>query len=293
LAFNLDPVKFEHFKYIYADKKHSMVITSENRIFVFGENEYGALGTGVEATHYEAPYEITDRFNFLPNETIVIARMASSSGILVTSENRIFTWGDNGSGQLGLSNSTNKIPITEVTGAITLYEDEHIVDASTGYLSMLLTSKGRLFITGNRDLLIGLTRPDNNRNTFAERTSFIDLKEGEIITKVYNSHNIAASIITSKGNILSWGQTHRLGMGDHPKWIINMPSPINLVEDIHQVDYYFTEVIDDFEHQIEGYQFLGWFSDSSLETPFDLTNMPDSDVIVYGYYMKIIEEPFT
>ncbi|MFA7560640.1 MAG: InlB B-repeat-containing protein [Candidatus Izemoplasmatales bacterium] len=292
LAFNLDAVKFEHFKYIYANRNHSMVITSENRVFVFGENEYGALGTGVEATVYEAPYEITNRFAFSLNEDIEIAKIAGSSGILITSENRIFTWGYNASGQLGLSlnyQTFTPVPITEVIGAITLEEDEIIVDASTGYVTMVLTSKGKLFITGSRELLIGTNRPDNSRSTFAEHTSLINLEENELITRVYNSHNIAASIITSKGNILSWGQTHRLGMGDHPEWQINLPSPINLVHIVpfNVATYYYTEAIESYNYEISGYQFLGWYVDSLLEIPFDITNMPAEDLIVYGYYQEI------
>jgi len=153
------------------------------------------------------------------------------------------------------------------------------------YNTTRIVSKLKMSPVDYRNTVID--RPENNRTLFVERSSFFDLDEDEKIMKLSYSSTMKRSVITSKGNILSWGQLHLLGMGDDPKWSTNLPSPINLVQGIYQVDYYFTEEVDDYEHQIEGYQFLGRFTDSSLDSPFDLTNMPDEDVVVYGYYMVI------
>lgn len=292
LAFNLDPLKFEYVKHINAHGNGSIAVTSENRVFVWGQNLWGGLGTGLDVAYYAGLHEITNLFEFNEGEEVITAKIAYySGGVLITSLNRVFVWGENSSGELGIGIAKDReiYPVTEVATGIVFDVDEMLIDATPGDVTMLLTSKGRFFITGYNDLLVNtvIDRPENNRTLFVERSSFFDLDEDEKIIKLSYSSAMKRSVITSKGNILSWGQLHLLGMGDDPKWSTNLPSPINLVQGIYQVDYYFTEEIDDYEHQIEGYQFLGWFTDSSLETPFDLTNMPDEDVVVYGYYMVI------
>ena len=290
LAFELDDLKFEHFTYIFAESNRSLVVTSENRVFVFGASGLASLGTGEVLVNYEAPYEITEAFNFSSDEDVVTAKIASSSGVLITSKNRIFTWGYNGQGELGLGYSSSvREPVTEVINPFTLEDGEYLVDASAGDVTIILTSNGRLFITGYRDLLLNPTRPNNNRDTFAERTNFFDLDDNEKIIKLTNTSIYLRSVVTSHGNVLSWGQTYRMGVGDHPDFTINIPIHVHLVRfvPVSVATYYFTEEIDAFDYEIAGYQFLGWFLDSSLETPFDLTNMPGEDVVVYGHYVEL------
>ena len=287
LSFELDTQKLEHFKHVFASEFYSLVVTSENRVFVFGDNGFGGLGLGNEFATYETPTDITHLFSFNENEEVVTAKIVSHSGILITSDNRIFTWGDNGSGQLGLGYyGITKEIVTEVTTNLNLDLDEMLIDASTGYMSMVLTSKGRIFMTGYKDILVGLATPSRDQIMFTEYTEYFDLDENEIITKLSHSTAVARSIITSKGRLLSWGQTYYLGMGDHPSWIISYPQESNIVHItfLRTVTLDVLESIEPYNLELEGYIFNGWYTDLSLTIPFDLTNMPGNDLMVYGYY---------
>lgn len=103
---NLDLSKLEYPKYVYARGYSSIIVTSENRILVFGDNASNKLGTDDHQRDYLLPYDITEKFNFLIDEEVVGLSLSSNNGGLFTSSNRVFTWGFNGSGELGLGRTS-------------------------------------------------------------------------------------------------------------------------------------------------------------------------------------------
>jgi uncharacterized repeat protein (TIGR02543 family) len=86
---------------------HSSAITSSGRIFTWGYNGYGQLGNNPSMSQSD-PTDITVFFNLLYEEIIIDVNLGANSSSVITSEGRVFTWGDNKNGQLGDGSLNNK-----------------------------------------------------------------------------------------------------------------------------------------------------------------------------------------
>jgi alpha-tubulin suppressor-like RCC1 family protein len=79
---------------------HSSLITSEGRVFMWGSSDYGQLGDGTLINRY-TPKDITSEFNLNFGENISSISLGFEHSSAMTSEGRIFMWGNNIDGQLG------------------------------------------------------------------------------------------------------------------------------------------------------------------------------------------------
>src|SRR5574344_1760194 len=83
-----------------------LVITNQHRIYGWGLNTYGQVGTGT-TTNVSIPTLIT-----LPDlhEGEIPTQVASSGhhSLALTSEGRLFVWGRSTKGQLGLNDNVNR-----------------------------------------------------------------------------------------------------------------------------------------------------------------------------------------
>jgi uncharacterized repeat protein (TIGR02543 family) len=78
----------------------SSIVTSKGRVFTWGYNEYGQIGDGTDAKK-TTPYDVTQNYILNENEEIIYITYFNHL-IFITNQSRIFTWGMNTSGQLGL-----------------------------------------------------------------------------------------------------------------------------------------------------------------------------------------------
>ncbi|MDY0140107.1 MAG: hypothetical protein RBR50_10435, partial [Candidatus Izemoplasmatales bacterium] len=132
-------------------KNNNILFTSENRVFVWGLNNYGQLGNGT-VTNKSTPVDITNQFSFQQEESIIKVTSGYSHLFLITSNNRIFSWGDNQYGQLGNGSSINQLNPIEITDEFGLSDEESIFSISLGDgLSAMVTSEGKVFTWGNND----------------------------------------------------------------------------------------------------------------------------------------------
>ncbi|MDA3931962.1 MAG: hypothetical protein PF513_04420 [Tenericutes bacterium] len=102
---------------------HSMALSHNGEVFVWGDNDLGQLGTDDE--QLLTPKNITNIFNLGDDSIIDIEVGYNHSGVLSES-GRIFVFGDNSLGQLGigneLTNTTEPIEITdEFSGSGEIY----------------------------------------------------------------------------------------------------------------------------------------------------------------------------
>ena len=94
-------------------KYFSAALTNQGRVFTWGSNWAGQLGTNNYFNH-RTPVDITGNFNLLDGETIVQIRLGGSSSAALSNFGRVFFWGDNSNGQLGFGNTINRIRPTEL-----------------------------------------------------------------------------------------------------------------------------------------------------------------------------------
>lgn len=79
---------------------HSSALTSSGRLFMWGENEYGQVGNGLDDDIY-LPTDITTNFVLNDDEKIISVKIGRMHSSALTSYGRVFTWGKNEFGQLG------------------------------------------------------------------------------------------------------------------------------------------------------------------------------------------------
>jgi len=244
----------------------SGIITSSNRVFVWGYNNSGQLGTtGTNTSQVVVPKEITN--NFLVNgntldqngDYIKSMRLGNNSSIFLSSKGQVFTVGIADGGQLGNKTTTNSLgTIYNITDNFMLTPNnastklsnigdqiEHITissDANTG----ALTKTGRFFIWGRDTKYIRGVNTTNSINS----------------TPVYNTYLIP------KANTLQYnyedGVTQPESIVYPYKTEITLPTPTR---------NYFT--------------FGGWYKEDTFINQYIVNEMPSEDVALYAKWIPI------
>ena len=87
------------------------MITSENRVLVWGNNGSGNLGNGSVYYVYE-PFDITDQFNIPETEKVLLLSIGDGHSGAVTSKGDLYMWGSANIYQTGVNSvSTIFYPI--------------------------------------------------------------------------------------------------------------------------------------------------------------------------------------
>ena len=97
---NLDLLPGERILSISMGGSHSAALTSAGRVFTWGSNSQGSVGDGTTINRL-SPINITDQFDLLLGEEIIAISLGGSHSSALSSNQRIFVWGSNGSGRLG------------------------------------------------------------------------------------------------------------------------------------------------------------------------------------------------
>lgn len=93
---------------------HRGVLTTMNRVFMWGRNDSGELGDGTRE-YQENPIEITDRFKLLEDESIIEISLGNAHSSALTSSGRLFMWGENEDGELGDGGYKRRLTPVDIT----------------------------------------------------------------------------------------------------------------------------------------------------------------------------------
>lgn len=185
---------------IYSNNLMSAAISDVGTIYTWGTNVFGALGQG-NGNPVTTPTPLT--INGLgQGETILSVTVGYDNMVAITSLNRVFVWGLNDSGQLGIDPNVmaNYTP-TELT--IVLNQGETILEIALGSrFTMILTSTGRLLTLGaNNEYQLGDgTQVDSPTPVLVN----LALRDGETITDI--AAMVATGfVLTSEGRLFAWG----------------------------------------------------------------------------------------
>jgi len=182
---------------------HSLAVSQDNKVFGFGFNFYGQLGLG-DARDRLVPIQIpllTDR-----NITRVFA--GSMHSLALTNNSRLYCFGHNNMGQLGLNDVDHKLIPTENTRASGM----NISLISPGYIhTLILTKESRVFVFGGNTngqlgLRDNLIRMIPTENTFFNGRNVTQISAGYV-------HSLA---VTKDHKVYSFGHNFygQLGLGD-------------------------------------------------------------------------------
>jgi alpha-tubulin suppressor-like RCC1 family protein len=180
---------------ISAGDGFSLALRSDGTVWAWGSNSVGELGNGSTANS-AAPVKVAG----LDNVTDIAAGFDSSvvtrtNGISVAKT--VWTWGENGAGQLGDGTTANRLTPVQVTGIGTAY----IAGLSAGYgFTAVLGTDGRVWAWGNdRVGQLGNARTDTPVtrpvNTIGPGKGIIQISAGGDLMVA----------LVSDGTVLAWG----------------------------------------------------------------------------------------
>jgi len=187
---------------------HTLLLTSDGKIHSFGTNTNGQLGNGTTTASNVAL--AVDMSGVLAGKTVTAISAGSSHSLALTSEGKIYAWGGNSAGQLGIGTTTaSSVPIAVATDGEL---GGKIVTAIAGYgnHSMALTSDGRVYTWGN-------ITPGNG-NGAANFTRAVAAGNGGLIegktTTAISSGGLHAITLASDGTLYGWGGNSSGQVGD-------------------------------------------------------------------------------
>jgi uncharacterized repeat protein (TIGR02543 family) len=215
---------------------HTLILTSEGRVFGWGRNYNGEIGNNNTNPH-SVPTEVTF-FSNLPSEDKVVSIYAGFTRSAAQTKNgEIYMWGSIfKSLNNGTSDYNNQLTPLNVTSQFNLSVDELIVKIVFSLsMNVVLTNKNQLFTWGlNNHYQLG-NNTTNSSSPVSDISNLIELEPNEYIVDltVGDDHGM---ILTSNHRVFRWGRNnfYQLGTND----IANMIKPTLLEIELADGDYF-------------------------------------------------------
>lgn len=201
---------------IAANAQHSMAIASDGTVFMWGAGRNGEMGFGNTDTlniPTAAPHVNSLGKTFID---IAIGQSSNSSTalphfMLVANDSTLYSFGENGDGQLGQGNKTDNYVPTQITSANISGKKPVAVEAGVK-TSMILMKDGSVYSFGNTHKvgIEGSSFTDKTEPTLLNNTELLGKQVSAIAAN--DDHGLA---ILDEGTILSFGidaqNNNRLG----------------------------------------------------------------------------------
>ncbi|GAV60665.1 RCC1 domain-containing protein/FYVE domain-containing protein/BRX domain-containing protein/BRX_N domain-containing protein [Cephalotus follicularis] len=192
---------------------HSALVTSNGKLFTFGDGTFGVLGHG-DRESVAHPKEV----QFLSGlktikvacgvwHTAAIVEVTGQSGPSITSR-KLFTWGDGDKNRLGHGSKDSYLHPTLVSSLI----DYNFQQLACGHtMTVALTTSGHVFTMGSPAFgQLGNPSADGKMPCLVQ-----DRLVGEFVEEI-SCGEYHVAVLTSRSEVLTWGRgaNGRLGHGD-------------------------------------------------------------------------------
>ncbi|KAK7494796.1 hypothetical protein BaRGS_00013923, partial [Batillaria attramentaria] len=195
-------VKNDRVLQVSCGDEHTALVAESGRVFMFGPNNWGELGIGSATKVANKPSCIKS----LKSEKSRLVACGRHHSIIATESGKIYTFGANNDGQLGIDGLTS----TDTPKHVDSLEDtQYKMVAAGSDHSMALTEDGRLFVWGsNGEGQVGLGEE-------SEVSVPTQLDVGQRVTCIACGYYHSA-IVTENGELYTFGETEegQLGLGD-------------------------------------------------------------------------------
>jgi len=200
-----------------------LLLTNQDRLFAMNIDELGAYDYSDHTVR-----DLTLQFNLSENETFTKIVAGDMNSAVITSQGRLFIWGMNSAGMLGIGTDEHLFIPTELNSYYNLSEGETIKDVSLGYFhTLVVTSLNRVFACGhNAKGMLGndSTIPVNLPVEITEQFDFTATDDiFMIVAGVYNSY-----LTTVDGKIYAWGSSTEGRLGG--KLLEDQPTPLDVTD---------------------------------------------------------------
>ncbi len=183
----------------------TLVLTSDNRLFIWGDNTYNLVSNSYIGPYSHTPVNITSRIPLLQDELITLIESGTDSAYVLTSNGRVFSWGMNQYGELGNNDSSPKGDVQDISPNFNFTEGEYLVGLKAGNQFVIAyTNKTRVFTWGiNHSGQLG-NNTLNNSSVPIDITSYFQFVAHETITSIGAGFR-QGYLATSRGRVFGWG----------------------------------------------------------------------------------------
>ena len=197
---------------------HALVLTADGKIFAWGSNGVGQLGDGTQVPK-TVPVQV-DASGALAGKTVVAIAAGSAHSLALTSDGRVFAWGDNFHGKLGDGGTQMRLtPVAVDTSGALAGKSVVAIGAGQNH-SLALTADGLVFAWGyGFQGQLGNGSTDNQPLPVAVDTTGV--LEGKTVIGISAGFNHSVAV-TSDGMITTWGLNTTGQLGNHS----TSPSPV-------------------------------------------------------------------
>ncbi len=203
---------------IYSKYNHHFAVSKTGRVYAWGANSYGQLGTGDTVSH-STPVDITDQFG---GETIYQIAVGMSHSVAITKSWKVYAWGANNYGQLGAGvledGQTRQLTPLEITDQFNL-ETGIIIQVAAGLNhTAAVTGAGRIFTWGrNNSNQLGIN-DSNNYYTPQDITHHFSSLERPYAVIAGDEYTITKGFFD---NVFAWGYNGygSLGIDNSTGWV--------------------------------------------------------------------------
>ncbi|MEU8543496.1 Ig-like domain repeat protein, partial [Streptomyces sp. NPDC048717] len=204
---------------IAAGFSHALALTSEGRVLAWGYNGSGQLGDGTTTSH-STPVEV-----HLPaGVTVTAIGAGATDSMALASDGRVFTWGSNGYGQLGIGTSTGAVDYRSTPVEVLIPAGTEVTAIAAGASwNLALTSEGRVLAWGFNS--IGQLGDGTFTNRYAPVETLLPANT-EVTLLAAGSHHTLA--LTSDDRLLAWGSNGNGQLGDGTTTNRNTPVSTDL-----------------------------------------------------------------
>lgn len=192
---------------------HTMALSKDGNVFVWGKNQFGQLGTN-DTLNRETPWKLNPSF-FQHNPVVFIAAGFLHSAA-VTQNGSLFTWGCNSDGQLG----TSRVPPYQNFNMPQFVNLPHASPVSMVAChlqhTIVVTVAGNVWACGNNSwgaLGLGALGLDENAQQTETVGLFqhVDVGQNEIMTAAAGFQHVSA-LVTKSGKLLLSGNVAAKGL---------------------------------------------------------------------------------
>uniref|UniRef100_A0A0G4GFC6 RCC1-like domain-containing protein n=1 Tax=Chromera velia CCMP2878 TaxID=1169474 RepID=A0A0G4GFC6_9ALVE len=198
---------------------HSLLLTSDGVVISFGRNEHGQLGVGrvdaASSVGVWTPERIPrDAFGD-PQASVVKIGCGYWHGLAVTSDGRLFAWGRNDRGQLGVGDTSARSAPAEVGGEIA-QNNETVVAAAAGMAhTLVVCESGSVYSFGfNNAGQLGDGRVGWSLTSVSPvKVQLSSSAGGAVGVAAGGGHSL---VVTGSGRVFSFGFSRfgQLGLGN-------------------------------------------------------------------------------
>lgn len=206
---------------IAAGGAHSLALGSDGRMFAWGSNSAGQLGNRSTTTS-SSPVEVFSG-GVLAGKTVITIAAGNSHNLALTSDGRVYGWGLNQYGQLGVPSPTTSSAPVAVNGTGLIAGKTVIAIVAGANHSLALTFDGFVYAWG-----LGTSGQLGNGSTsttpFPQAVATNGVLSGKSVVSIAAgvSHSLA---VTSEGKAYAWGSNSSGQIGDNSFNSI-LPSPV-------------------------------------------------------------------